>query len=50
MNKRLKFNCAGEVVLRLMSLYQDGTIQVEISPLEFTQWLVHLRLVFSVAQ
>ncbi len=49
-NERLKLNSAGDVVLRLKSPYQDGTTHIVMSPLEFMQRLVPLRLVFSVVQ
>ncbi len=32
-NERLKFNSAGDVVLRLKSPYQDGTTHIVMSPL-----------------
>jgi len=49
-NERLKLNSAGDVVLRLKIPYQDGTTYIVMWPLKFTQRLVHLLFLFSVAQ
>jgi len=41
-DERLKRNSAGDVVLRLMSPYRDGTTHIVMSPLEFMQRLAAL--------
>ena len=40
--ERLKLNTTGDIVIRLKSPYQDGTIHIVMSPLEFMQRLAAL--------